>query len=147
MSRTAKSADSLRPISSGPPLEVAVYYEDTDAGGVVYYANYLKYFERARTLFFQFKQVPLDRFHRDGVVFTVAEAEVQYKSPARYGDVLLVQTDLVELQSASFRFRHIIKNKRTGTLVCAGSTRMVCVNAEGKPTRLPPEVKERFGTA
>ena len=146
MGRSAKSTYSQNPISVGPPLEITIYYEDTDAGGVVYYANYLKYFERGRTLFFQSKHFPLEQLHQHGAIFTVVEADVHYKFPGRYGDVLIVQTELFDLKGVSFRFCHTIKNKKTGSLVVTGSTRMACVTPEGKPIPIPAEIKERFST-
>lgn len=142
----AGAADPDKPIAVGLPIEVTVYYEDTDAGGVVYYANYLKYFERGRTMFFQSRHFPLEQLHGRGIVFTVVEADIRYRSPARYGDVLIVQTELVELKSVSLRFRHTIKNKRTGTLVATGTTRMGCVTPEGKPSPIPTELKMGFAS-
>ena len=67
-------------------MEIRIYYEDTDCGGVVYYANYLKYFERARTQYLEERGLSVAGLMNEGTVFVVVHAEVDYRSPARYGD-------------------------------------------------------------
>ena len=69
-------------------MEVRIYYEDTDCGGVVYYGNYLKYFERARTQYLEERGLSVAELMKEGTVFVVVHAEVDYRSPARYGDRL-----------------------------------------------------------
>ncbi len=66
-------------------MEIRIYYEDTDCGGVVYYANYLKYFERARTDYLEQRGLSVAQLMKEGTVFMVVHAEINYKSPARYG--------------------------------------------------------------
>ncbi|MEJ2685331.1 MAG: YbgC/FadM family acyl-CoA thioesterase, partial [Candidatus Sulfobium sp.] len=85
---------------------VKIYYEDTDCGGVVYYANYLRYFERARTEFLESRGVSLKALMEEGIYFVVAEAELKYKAPGRYGDVLAVGTSAARTGPASIIFSH-----------------------------------------
>lgn len=73
-------------------MEVRVYYEDTDCGGVVYYANYLKYFERARTHYFDNHGLSVAALIQEGTEFRVIRAELSYRSAATYGDILEVET-------------------------------------------------------
>ena len=69
-------------------MEIRIYYEDTDCGGVVYYANYLKYFERARTHYLEARGVSVAEMLKGGIQFMVVRADIEYRSPGRYGDRL-----------------------------------------------------------
>ena len=69
-------------------IEIRIYYEDTDCGGVVYYANYLKYFERARTQYLEDCRLSVMDLMNAGRVFVVVHAEIEYRAPARYGETL-----------------------------------------------------------
>ena len=92
-------------------MEIKIYYEDTDCGGVVYYANYLKYFERARTQYLEMRGVSVSGLMNEGTVFVVVRAELDYRSPARYGDTLLIDTVVSDLSAASMTFAHVVKEK------------------------------------
>jgi acyl-CoA thioester hydrolase len=120
-------------------LEINIYYEDTDCGGVVYYANYLRYFERARTEYMKSKGICLADFHKQGIIFTVYKAEVRYLSPAYYGETLLISTDIPKQKGARIIFHHVIKNKKDDRIIVTGSAALACVNSEGQPRRLPKE--------
>ena len=124
-------------------LEINIYYEDTDCGGVVYYGNYLRYFERARTEFIKSKGISLTEWQKKGIVFTVSKVEIKYLSPARYGETLLISTELSEIKKASFTIHHVMIDKKDGRTIVTGSTRMACVNSNGRPTRLPEEFLEK----
>lgn len=123
-------------------MELKVYYEDTDCGGVVYYANYLRYFERARTERFASRGIDLAEYQGNGVVFAVVRAEIDYKSPARYGDLLEVDTAIEGVKGSSFTVHYIIRRKKDGAVLVTGGTRMACVNREMKPIRLPDEIRD-----
>lgn len=128
------------------PLEIRIYYEDTDCGGVVYYANYLRYFERARTEFLRHKGVLVTELAAQGILFVVNEAQIKYIAPARYNDVLLVDTSVTETGAASFVLSHTVVEKNTGQTVVKGSARLVCVKSStGKPIRLPDNLKKALG--
>jgi acyl-CoA thioester hydrolase len=122
-------------------MEVEIFYEDTDCGGVVYYANYLRYFERARTKFLTDKNISLSRYHKEGIIFTVVNATVDYHSPAVYGDRLSVETKIDGVKRSSFTVHYEIRRKSDNRLMVTGSTRMACVNDKMKPTRIPTDIR------
>lgn len=126
---------------------VRVYYEDTDAGGVVYYANYLRFFERARTerlrsLGFEQDEVRL----QDGVLFAVKSIHVDYKLPARFNEELLVSADVVRLKRASLIFEQEITSKNSGeSVLCAATVRIACVDEnELRPRTIPGVIYGRI---
>jgi acyl-CoA thioester hydrolase len=105
-------------------MEVRIYYEDTDCGGVVYYGNYLKYFERARTQYLEERGLSVSGLMKEGTTFVVVHAEVDYRSPARYGDRLIVETVVSEMTAASFTFSHVIRERESRRVVVEGSARL-----------------------
>jgi acyl-CoA thioester hydrolase len=122
---------------------VRVIYGDTDQMGVVYYANYLRYFEAGRNEFIRAKGLRYRDFeaqHR--LLLPVVEAQVGYRTPARYDDLLAVETTLVEVRRASARFGYRIL--RDGELVVTGYTVHACVDRDGKIQRMPRELLERL---
>ncbi len=121
---------------------VTIYYKDTDAGGVVYYGNYLRYFEAARTEFLRERGAALTDWIDRGVLFVVVRAEVDYRLAARYGDVLAIETDCPSLSGARFDLAYRVVREQDGVLVATGMTRMACVNEAGRPLRIPPEIRE-----
>jgi acyl-CoA thioester hydrolase len=126
---------------------VRVYYEDTDAGGVVYYANYLKYLERARTEFlrsFGFEQDELRK--GQGVLFAVRSMNIEYRQPARFNDQLEVITTVSQIGRASIRFdQHIaqIANDSVPRELCEARVQVACLDAERfKPRPIPTDILE-----
>lgn len=117
-------------------IDVRVYYEDTDCGGVVYYANYLRYFERARTHYLEDRGLSVAALMKEGTVFVVVHAELEYRSPARYGETLVIETTVSDMTAASFTFSHLVREKLTGRLVVEGSARLASTNGNGKVKRL-----------
>ncbi|HEY5931985.1 MAG TPA: YbgC/FadM family acyl-CoA thioesterase [Nitrospira sp.] len=117
-------------------MEIRVYYEDTDCGGVVYYANYLKYFERARTHYLEDRGLSVVGLMNEGTVFVVVHAEVKYRSPARYGETLVVETIVSEMTAASVTFAHVVKDNVSGRVVAEGSARLAATGGNGKVKRL-----------
>ncbi len=124
----------------GATVEVEIFYEDTDCGGVVYYANYLRYFERARTLAMRGMGIDVAKWAKDGVLFTVIRAQIEYKAPAMYGDILEVETVIRDVKGARLTFDYSITNKRDGRLTVTGATDMACVDSAMKPRRIPDEI-------
>jgi acyl-CoA thioester hydrolase len=122
-------------------MEIRVYYEDTDCGGVVYYANYLKYMERSRTEFLRDRGVDLAAYHDKGLLFTVAEVRIRYRAPAKYNDLLDVRSRVLETGASSVVMATEIKRASDGTLLAEGEVRLVCVAVSGRPTRIPEEIK------
>ena len=116
-----------------------VYYEDTDAGGVVYYANYLKFAERARTEMLRDLGVdPPALAAFEGVAFAVSRCEADYLAPARLDDELTVRTRIVKMSAATLEAEQIISR---GATDCARLVvRLACVNRAGRPVRLPENI-------
>lgn len=122
-------------------MEIKMYYEDTDAGGIIYYANHVKYMERGRTEYLDSLGISLPRLMEQGSLFTVTDLELHYRAYAQYGDVLIVESGLRELAAAFMIIEHRIKKKETGRLVAEGSTKLVCVSAQGKAKRIPRDMR------
>ena len=123
-------------------MEIRVYYEDTDCGNVVYYANYLKYMERSRTEYLRGRGIDLAAYHEKGFLFTVAEAHVRYKAPAKYNDLLDAESFVKETGNSSVVIATTIKRAGDGLLLTEGEVRLVCVKLDGRPTRMPEEIKK-----
>ncbi|MFZ5801268.1 MAG: acyl-CoA thioesterase [Candidatus Omnitrophota bacterium] len=124
-------------------MKVKIYYHHTDSGGVVYYANYLKFFEEARTEFFAQKGLPLNELAAKGVMFVVARQEAVYKFPARYADILDIETRLQNVSAVRLEFVHESKNQ-DGKLICAGKAVLVCVGRDFRPQPIPDAVKNQM---
>jgi acyl-CoA thioester hydrolase len=117
-------------------MEVKIYYEDTDCGGVVYYANYLKYFERARTEYLEERGLSVAGLMKEGTVFVVVHAEVDYRSPARYGEWLVIETVISDRTAASFTFSHVIRERESRRIIVEGAARLAATDGNGKVKRL-----------
>lgn len=116
-----------------------VYYEDTDAGGVVYYANYLKFAERARTDFLRAKGVQQSALSAEqGIVFVVHGLEAQFHAPAKLDDLLEVSVAIAEKSNASVTMEQEIF--LSGQKLFSLRVRIACVNRAMKPTRLPADL-------
>ncbi len=123
-------------------MKIRVYYEDTDCGNVVYYANYLRYMERSRTEYLRERGIELEAFHKKGIIFAVSHVNVKYRQPARYNDILTVESNITELASFAMTFETTIHNEG-GTLLNAGTVKVVCVSSEnGKACKIPDEIME-----
>lgn len=120
-------------------MKVRVYYEDTDAGGVVYYANYLKFMERGRTEFLEERGVVINDCVNKGFFFAVASVNINYRFPARYADTLDVKTALIRLKNSSIAVKQEVM--RGETLICEAEVVMVCVNREFRPVPIPEETR------
>ncbi|WP_208348831.1 tol-pal system-associated acyl-CoA thioesterase [Pseudaestuariivita rosea] len=122
-------------------LPLRVYYEDTDFGGIVYYANYLRYIERGRTEYVRelgVDQVRLKAEH--GVVFAVSRIEADYKSPAKFDDMLLVETTVTKMTPARMIFYQQVK--RDDHVLFLARVTVVALNAAGQATRLPANIRQ-----
>jgi len=121
-------------------LAVRVYYEDTDAGGVVFYANYLKFMERGRTEWLRalgVSQHALSQTDRRG--FVVTRLDIQYKSPARLDDLLEISSQITRLGRASLHFTQFVN--RNGELLASGNIEIGCIDVDTlKPAALPTDL-------
>jgi len=117
-----------------------VYYEDTDAAGIVYYANYLKFIERARTEMMRFAGIDHSTIRdADGVLFIVRRCTLDYRQPARLDDWLQIHTRIVALKGASLEAEQIVL-RDSETLVHA-ELRLACIKESGAPARFPPDLR------
>jgi acyl-CoA thioester hydrolase len=123
-------------------VDIKIYYEDTDCGGVVYYANYLKYFERARTEYLADHGLSVPELQQQGTLFLVTHAELFYRSPARYGETLEIDTTVIPSRKTGLIFTHTIQEKQTHRVVVEGFATLVTVNSQGKVRRVPESILE-----
>ena len=136
----------LDPSSDKPAFNwpVRVYWEDTDAGGIVFYANYLKFFERSRTEWLRsLGIVQKNLLDTTGAMFVVIETSVRYLRPARLDDELIVTASLSEIGRASMSIKQqvLLKKEHSKALLCEGSIRIGWVNASTlQPTRIPASI-------
>ena len=126
-------------------MEIKIYYEDTDCGGVVYYANYFKYFERARTEYLESHGLSVPDLHRQGIVFVVTETHASFKSPARYGDILVIDTIISATRKSVLTFSHIVREQRSQRIIVEGAASLAMTNGQGKVKRIPLEFLEALG--
>lgn len=120
---------------------VRVYYEDTDAAGIVYYVNYLKFAERARTeLLRLYGRNQAVMWAEDGIGFSVRSCMVDYLSPARLDDGLEVHTSLVDIGGASMRLRQRLY--RDETLLADMRFRLAVMDKSGRPARMPKDLRD-----
>ena len=131
---------------SGFVWPARVYWEDTDGGGIVYYANYLRFLERARTEWLRQLGHSQQRLREEGILFTVVSLEIEYRAPARLDDELEVSCEPQPQGPASLRFAQSIWRRAAGVereLLAEASVRVACVDARTlRPRRLPAFLKE-----
>ena len=131
-------------------LPVRIYYEDTDAGGVVYYANYLRFFERCRTEWLcasGFEQAELLR--DPGIAFAVRRVDLEYLKPARLGDLVTVGLEVDEFTRSQIFFRQYVRHGESGEELARGTIQIVCVHIDRssgqmKPVSLPAALRAQL---
>jgi len=128
-------------------VPVRVYYQDTDAGGVVFHAQYLAFMERARTELLNAARIDLARVaDEDRILFLVFEIAAKYHQPARLNDLLAVTADVVKMGRASMLFRHRVE--RDAQLLVEADVTLALVDRERmKPTRMPAELEQALKSA
>lgn len=124
-------------------MKIKIYYHDTDCGGVVYYANYLKYLEEARSEYFEDRNLIIKDLRNEGIGFVVARQEIDYKSPAVYGDTLEIKTRVTEASLTRINFEYDIINQ-SGKLVASAKTVLVFVDKNLKPKRIPEDMLKKL---
>jgi len=125
-------------------MEKRVYYHDTDAGGIVYYGQYLCYLEEARTEFLERKGLSVQMFKERGLGYAVRQCNVSYRSPARYGDTLICTATLTKATAVQLVFDQKITDKKDGRLIVEAEVTLACLNNEFKPTAIPDDLKEKL---
>lgn len=125
-------------------MEKRIYFHDTDSGGVVYYGNYLKYLEEARTEFLEKRGLSVAQFQQQGLMYAVSHCSIYYRSPARYAEALICEARLQKATMAKLVFAQTIHEKTSGRLVAEAEVTLVCLNKDFKPTAIPEELKQRL---
>jgi acyl-CoA thioester hydrolase len=125
---------------------VRVYYEDTDSGGVVYYANYLKFMERARTEYLRSLGFEQDRLRMEkGVLFAVHSLKVNYRRPARFNDTLDISAEISDIRRTSLTFTQRVLQRDGRDLLCEGQVRIACVEDRSfKPAPIPETIRSEL---
>ena len=129
--------------SDAPSFNVTSYrviYGDTDQMGVVYYANYLRWFERGRCEFLRQLGAPYGEIEARGIHFPVVEAHCRYARPARYDDLVLIETRLESASRATLIFSYHISREGEDMPLAAGSTKHACIDGAGKVRRIPVDL-------
>ncbi len=130
-------------MSNSFKYNLKIYYEDTDAGGVVYYANYLKFLERARSEAIYeigFSNTELKKFF--GIIIIVKSCNIEYKKPVILEDKLTILSTINEITKTSFIMNQNIK--RNEEMVATANIHLVSVNSDGKPTKIPEKLKNKL---
>ena len=134
-----------RLMTAAPSVNVTFYrviYGDTDQMGVVYYANYLRWFEKGRTEYLRQIGLPYSDIEQQGFNFPVVEVSCRYLQSARYDDEVCIETQMVELGRASLSFHYRITRNADDSLLATGSTKHACLDRNGRPTRMPKTLQE-----
>ncbi len=118
---------------------IRVYYEDTDMGGVVYHANYLRYIERARSDWVRRLGVDQNAMREEGIVWVVRRVESDFLAAARFEDELVVETSTRHVSNARLVMDQVVR--RDGTVIFTAVVTAACMNAAGRPVRLPAEIR------
>ena len=121
-------------------MEFRIYYEDTDAGGVVYHANYLRYFERGRTEYLRERGLSVADLAERGYIFPVVHLEIDYRAPAVLDDLVRVETELLDMGKTSFTLGQQVVRAGDGRVLAAGRVTLVCASSAMKARRLPDEL-------
>ena len=129
------------------PHRIRVIYGDTDQMGVVYYANYLRYFEAGRGAYCRALEAPYRELEAEGYYLPVVTAHVEYRRPARYDDLLTVFTWVSEVGRSRVRFDYRIVREEDATELCRGHTVHACVHESGRLVRIPRALREAFDAA
>ena len=124
-----------------------VIYGDTDQMGVVYYANYLRWFEKGRSEFLRQIGVPYATIEQQGFNFPVVEVACRYAQSARYDEVIQIETKLVELGRASLSFDYRIVREADNCFLASGSTKHACLDRSGRVTRMPKSLEDALNAA
>lgn len=127
-------------------LDIRIYYEDTDSGGVVYYANYLKFIERGRSEFLRNLGFKQDQLIQDqGIIFAVKSLQADYLSPARFNDLLTVDTEVKKTRHASLIFSQKIRDPRQNKVLFKVQITVACLDARNfKPCAIPSDILEKI---
>ncbi|MCS6828790.1 MAG: acyl-CoA thioesterase [Caldilinea sp.] len=125
-------------------IEIPVRFAETDAMGVAHHSAYIIWFEAARVAWMEAIGLPYAEFAASGHHFSVTGLRGEYRAPARFGDIVRVTATLRQLRSRQVRFEYTVTHATTGQLLMIGATDHICVDLEGKMTRIPDAFVERI---
>ena len=125
-------------------MEKRIFYYDTDAGGIVYYGQYLCFLEEARTEFLEQRGLSVEMFKERGFLYVVRQCNISYRSPARYGDTVLCVARLKKIGASQLIFEQTVHDKKDGRLIVEAEVSLVCLNKEFRPTAIPEDLKEKL---
>ncbi|HKG90249.1 MAG TPA: thioesterase family protein [Gemmatimonadaceae bacterium] len=136
------------PISKPAPVAVdlRVRYAETDQMGVVYHANYLVWCEIGRVEFIRALGTSYASLERSGVTLAVAEASVRYHAPARYDDLVRVETSLADVRSRTITFDYLISHAETRGRLATARTTLICLDSGGRPSVMPDSLRAALGS-
>ncbi|MDK3017153.1 tol-pal system-associated acyl-CoA thioesterase [Pseudodonghicola flavimaris] len=123
-------------------FRVQVFYEDTDMGGIVYHANYLRYIERARSDWVRRLGNDQNAMRDQGIVWVVRRIEAEYLATAKFEDELLIETTVRDISGVRLTMDQVVR--RGDQVIFTASVLAVCMNAAGKPVRLPAEIRAKL---
>jgi len=121
-----------------------VIYADTDAMGIVYHANYIRWFEIGRGEYLRQSGIPYAQIESMGYDFPLTEVSCRYRSPARYDEILLLETELVYMRGASIKFAYLIHDEKQERVIVEGDSIQACVNKQGRVVRFPREIIDKI---
>ena len=126
-------------------LPIRIYVYDTDYGGVVYHANYLKYMDQARTEWLASVGFTLEKLAAEHIHFAICGVDLNYLYPARLNTVMEIDSRVAHIGKSSITFAHIARNQADKNCIfCKGEIRIVCVNDAFSPTRIPKQIVEKL---
>lgn len=121
--------------------EVKVRYAETDKMGIVYYANYLVWFEVARTEYLLEEGLDYRDVEREGLFMAVVESHCVYRSPARYGESVVIESWPSDVKNSSLKFNYRVLRKKDGALLAEGTTTHVLIDKDVKPRKIPEKIR------
>ncbi len=119
-----------------------IYYQDTDAGGIVYFANYLKFFEKSWFEYLMSIGISIPEWESKGTYMIIKNVSLDLMEPLRYGDSVIVKSDIIMVKNAYFVMSHAVLKDNRPTTTC--ETKMVCIDNEGKPKRMPEDFRNKL---
>lgn len=124
--------------------KIRVIYADTDAMGIVYHTNYIKWFEIGRAELLRELGIPYARIEDTGYSLPLTEVSCRYLYPARYDQILLIETEISYLKRASIKFNYVIRDDKNEKTLVEGESTHACVNRQGKVVRIPSDISDKI---
>ena len=124
--------------------KIRVIYADTDAMGIVYHTNYIKWFEIGRAELLRELGMPYAQIESSGYNLPLTEVSCHYLYPAKYDQIVIVETEIVYLKRASIKFKYVIQDENEVQVLVEGESVHACVNSQGKVVRIPPDISEKI---